>query len=158
MRACDWFTALVGFVGVIVGSVLTAVIQYFFWKKQHAIEAELAEQRDRQKTRLEITEHVRKLSTELVTLVRSGVSANVERQRVTAFLYAMREPITRYFSEQAVTDFESVKIMSDQAPPMATGPDDPMKIEQLRSTTELLVSRLYDESLTSTEVARQAPG
>jgi len=143
MRTCDWLTALVGFVGVILGSGLS----YVFWRKQHAIEAKFAEDRDRQKTRLEITERVRELSTELLRLVRSGVSANVERQRATAFLFAMREPIKRYFSEQAVVDFESVKIMSEQAPSMATGPDDHTKIEQLGSAVELLVSRLYDESL-----------
>lgn len=139
--------AIIGVVGIFVGAALTGLIQFGFWKRQHAIEKTYWEIQDRRSRQIAIAETISKLTAELVTIVAMDLNApHTDRIRVEQSLIAVFASVRRFFSDQAAKNFQALEGQLARRPWGSRRPIDEL-IEGVSEAARILRDGLYDEAL-----------
>jgi hypothetical protein len=90
----------------LVGSVLTGAIQYFFWKREYAIQREASERQERRRVQLALAERVTHIATGLIHVMLVDPNRTPqERDGLRAELKAMAGPLQKCFSPAANEQF-----------------------------------------------------
>jgi hypothetical protein len=102
----------IALVSVVIGAVLSAFLQYFFWKRQHRQETQSLEEREIRRERTRAAERFRETGILLIEISRAGVygphvSANEMATTTQIEIYRLRRELLS--AAAAVRDLNTLK-------------------------------------------------